>query len=53
MKLYYFLAVSIILAIIAGILAYRCVNGWGWFLFGSIITFVYPSKGNDSNAASN
>lgn len=41
---YIFLLTSVILAIGAIILAYNQIDGWGWFLFGSVITFVYPSK---------
>lgn len=43
-RVYIFLIVSVILAIGAIYLAFHKIDGWGWFLFGSIITFVYPSK---------
>ena len=43
-----FLIVSIIFALGSFILAYNKIDGWGWFLFGSIITFnhVDPPSNN-------
>ena len=41
---YLFLSVSIILGIAAFILAINNIHGWGWFLLGSLLTFVYPKS---------
>ena len=48
-RLYLFLIVSLVLAIGAIYLASHKIDGWGWFLFGSIITFVYPSKNENTS----
>lgn len=45
MKTWYLsLTVSVLLAIGSIYLASNDKEGWGWFLFGSLCTFVYPSK---------
>ena len=44
---YFFLATSVILAVCSFYLALNGIDGLGWFLFGSVITFVYPSKSAD------
>ena len=46
-RMYVFTILSIILGLTAGILAYNQIDGWGWFLFGAIVTFVYPSKNDE------
>tara|TARA_R110000772_G_scaffold17946_3_gene50111 strand:+ start:212950 stop:213102 length:153 start_codon:yes stop_codon:yes gene_type:complete len=43
-KLWLYSMLSIILAVTSGVLAYNQITGWGWFLFGAIATFVYPSS---------
>ena len=43
MKYLPFLLLSLGLAAGAIYLAVNDKEGWGWFLFGAIITFVYPS----------
>jgi hypothetical protein len=47
-SLWIYTIVSLTLAIGSILLAYYGIKGWGWFLFGSIITFVYPSKTEQS-----
>ncbi len=48
MKTWYLaLSVSVLLACSALYLASNDKDGWGWFLFGSICTFVYPTKSKD------
>ena len=37
------LSVSIILACSSFYLALHGIQGWGWFLFGALITFVTPT----------
>lgn len=42
------LIVSIILALGAVLLAYNKIDGWGWFLFGCIITFHQADDSGES-----
>ena len=50
MKLWFLsLIVSVLLTIGSIYLAVNKIDGWGWFLFGAIITFVYPSKSINSD----
>lgn len=42
-----FLIVSIISALRSSILAYNKIDGWGWFLFGSIITNQFDTPSNN------
>ena len=44
MKLIIVNAISMTLAIGAIYLAANGVNGWGWFVFGSLCTFCYPKN---------
>lgn len=46
---YFFLATSVILAVCSFYLVLNGVDEWGWFLFGAIVTFVYPSKSGDED----
>ena len=48
-NLYLFLITSIILCTSAFYLALNGVSGWGRFLFGGIITFVYPVNKNSDD----
>jgi hypothetical protein len=44
---YFFLVTSVILAGGSVYLALNQIDGWGWFLFGALITFEVPSKSED------
>jgi hypothetical protein len=45
MKVLFLCATSITLALFAGLLALKHQGGWGWFLFGSMLTVVsYESE---------
>ncbi len=46
MKLIILNAISITFAIGAIYLAANELNGWGWFIFGSVCTFTYPKRIN-------
>lgn len=53
-KVYIILAISILLNItcfvIAGILCYNGIEGWGWFVFaGMIVGYSYKSDDNKKN----
>jgi len=48
-NLWLFTALSLLLAVASFCLAWKGIEGWGWFLFGAIITFVYPSSKSDKD----
>lgn len=41
---YIYLALSITLAVCSFYLALNQIDGWGWFLAGSIATFDFPDS---------
>lgn len=54
MKYWYVsLIVSILFVCGAIYLAAHNIGGWGWFLFGAIVTFVYPTNSKSSDEENN
>ena len=45
--------VSIIFAVGSLILAFHNIDGWGWFLIGSLATYCYPAATRNSNKEEN